>query len=203
VKERFPSIVAFCLLIALVAGTWWAADYADRSLPVAPPARNTHEMDGWSRNFVMLRSDETGLPVNRLEGEYAMHFPDNDSYDITAPRAIGIQPGSPPTIGVSKTAVMDQNGNRIIMSGDAHIHRPADAERQALDVRSQQLTILPDEDVVFTDLPAQVTQGRSRMNGTGMRYNNKTRQLQVFSSSDVEIAGQDTARGSTRAQPTP
>ncbi|EMR4172344.1 LPS export ABC transporter periplasmic protein LptC, partial [Pseudomonas aeruginosa] len=58
-------------------------------------------------------------------------------------------------------------------------------------VRSQQLILLPDEDVVYTDLPAEVIKGRSRMNGKGMHYNNKTRQLQVSASTDVEIAGSE------------
>lgn len=202
-REKFPSLVALALLFVLVAATWWAADYADRALAIDPPARKTHEMDSWARNFVMLRTDPSGLPINRLEGDLARHYPDDDSYDIEKPRAVGMQPGNPVTVGTSDTAVMDQKGARIVMKGNAHIHRPADAERQELDVRSEQLTILPNSDEVFTDLPAQVTQGRSRMNGTGMRYNNKTRQLQVFSSSDVEIAGEDMRRPSSPAKATP
>jgi lipopolysaccharide export system protein LptC len=77
------------------------------------------------------------------------------------------------------------------MNGDAHVHRQPDANNDMLDVRSQQLIILPDDDVVYTDLPAEVLKGRSRMNGKGMHYNNKTRQLQVSASTDVEIAGSE------------
>ena len=145
-------------------------------------------MDAWSRNFVMLRTDMTGRPINRLEGEYAEHFPDDDSYHITAPsrRPARIQPDHR---GISKTAIMEQGGKRIVMNGDAYVHRQPDANNDLLDVRSQQLIILPDEDVVYTDLPAEVLKGRSRMNGTGMHYNNRTRQLQVSASTDVEIAG--------------
>lgn len=57
-----------------------------------------------------------------------------------------------------------------------------------MDVRSQQLIILPDEDIVYTELPAQVDKGSSRMNGVGMHYNNKTRMLQVSASTGVEIS---------------
>ena len=68
---------------------------------------------------------------------------------------------------------MEQGGKRIVMNGDAYVHRQPDANNDLLDVRSQQLIILPDEDVVYTDLPAEVLKGRSRMNGTGMHYNNR------------------------------
>lgn len=197
-KERFPSLIALFLLCALVVGTWWAADYAQRAIPVDPPRRLTHEMDSWARNFVMLRTDPPGKPINRLEGEYAEHFPDDDSYHVTSPRAVGQQASNPITVGTSKTAIMEQGGARIIMNGDAHVHRQQDARNETLDVRSQQLIILPDDDVVYTELPAEVLKGRSRMNGTGMHYNNKTQQLRVSASTDVEIAG---TAGRQRSRP--
>lgn len=196
-KERLPALIALLLLITLVVGTWWAADYAQRAIPVDPPRRLTHEMDSWARDFVMLRTDPSGKPINRMEGSYAEHFPDDDSYHITAPRAVGQQAANPITVGTANTAIMENGGQRIIMNGDAHLHRQQDANNDALDVRSQQLIIVPDEDVIFTDLPAVVLKGNSRMSGTGMRYDNKTRQLQVSASTDVEIAGSET-RGRTR-----
>ncbi|MBO9353358.1 LPS export ABC transporter periplasmic protein LptC [Bordetella petrii] len=200
-KERFPALIALSLLVALVVGTWWAADYAQRAIPIDPPRRLTHEMDSWARDFVMLRTDPTGKPINRLEGKYAEHFPDDDSYHVTAPRAIGQQEANPITVGTSDTAVMEHGGTRIVMQGNAHVHRQPDANNDALDVRSEQLIILPDEDVIYTDLPAVVLKGNSRMRGTGMRYDNSTRQLQVSASTGVEIAGSETRKRSSGDQP--
>ena len=198
-KDRLPSIVAIVLLICLVIGTWWAAEYAQRAVPIDPPRRVTHEPDHWASNFVLVRSDEAGMPINRLEGDYLEHFPDDDSYELQKVRAIGQQPGSPLTIGTSDTAVMDEDGARIVMSGNAHVKRRADAENAPLDVKSDVLTILPDEDVIYTDHPALVVHGNSTMNGNGMRYDNNTRQLQVFSATDVKISGQDTQERRTRS----
>lgn len=199
-KERFSSVIAVILLFGLVAVTWWAADYAQRSVQTDPTRRLTHEMDAWGRDFVLLRTDPQGWPVNRLEGDYFEHFPDDDSYHITEPRAIGQQIGNPITIGTSRTAIMEEGGKRIVMNTDAHVNRLPDANNDALDVRSQQLIILPDEDVVYTDMPADVLKGRSRMSGKGMHYNNKTRQLQVSASTDVEIAASETRNRENAAQ---
>lgn len=196
-KERLPALIALLLLIVLVVGTWWAAGYAQRAIPIDPPRRLTHEMDSWARDFVMLRTDASGNPVNRMEGAYAEHFPDDDSYHVTDPRAVGQQEANPITVATANSAIMEKGGDRIIMNGSAHVHRQPDAKNDALDVRSEQLIILPDEDVIYTDLPAIVLKGNSRMSGTGMRYNNKTRQLQVSASTDVEIAGSET-RSRTR-----
>src|SRR5690606_41419507 len=150
---------------------------------------------------------DNGMAINLLEGKYLEHFPDDDSYDIQQARAVGRQPGSPLTIASSDVAVMDQDGTRVVMTGNAHVHRHEDAENRPLDVKSDVLTILPDEDVVFTDQPALVVHGNSTMNGTGMRYDNKTRQLQVYSATDVKISGQDTQerreRSSARTEKQP
>lgn len=190
-RERIPAIVALLLLMVLVAGTWWAADYTQRAVEVDPARRVTHEPDSWAQNFTLVRSNENGVAINRLEGDHMLHYPDDDSYDITVARAIGNRANSPITIATSDTAVMDQDGARITMQGNAHVHRLPDAERKALDVKSETLIILPDEDVVYTDIPAIVINGNSTMRGTGMRYDNNSRQLEVYSASDVKISGQD------------
>lgn len=206
-RDRFPSIVAVVLLFCLVIGTWWAAEYAQRAVPIDPPRRITHEPDHWASEFVLIRTDEQGTVINRLEGDFLEHFPDDDSYEVQQARAIGQQPGSPLTVATSDTAVMTEDGARVVMTGNAHVHRQPDDENLPLDVRSDVLIVLPDEDVVHTDYPALVVHGNSTMNGKGMRYDNNTRQLQVYSATDVKISGQDTqerrARSSERTQEQP
>ncbi len=198
-KDRLPSVVAVVLLTALVMGTWWAADYAQRAVPIDPPRRITHEPDHWASRFVLIRGDEHGMAVNRMEGDHLDHFPDDDSYEIRQARAIGQQPDSPLTVATSDTATMDQDGTRIVMTGNAHVNRRADTENLPLDVKSDVLIVLPDEDVVYTDHPALVVHGNSTMNGKGMRYDNSTRQLQVYAATDVKISGQDTQERRTRS----
>ncbi len=191
-KDRFPSLIALFLLLALVVGTWWAADYTQRAVQNDPPRRFTHEMDSWSRNFTMVRADIDGKPINRLEGDYGEHYPDDDSYVVTMPRAVGLRPGTPVTVATSQTATMYEGGKRIVMQKDAHMHRMADVDTPPLDVRSEKLILLPDDDIMSTDLPAVVLRGQSRMQGVGMKYNNKTTQLEVYAASNVEINHADT-----------
>src|SRR5690606_1132850 len=88
-RERAPALVALLLLVTLVMGTWWAAEFAQRAIPIDPPRRVTHEPDSWARSFVMVRTDSQGVANNRLEGETMKHYPDDDSYEITRAKAIG------------------------------------------------------------------------------------------------------------------
>lgn len=196
-KERLPALIAITLLFVLVAGTWWAADYAQRAVHIEPPRRVTHEPDAWSSNFVMVRTDADGMAINRMEGDYLQHYPDDDSYEVTQAKATGQRADSPITVATSNTAIMDKNGSRITMRGNAHLHRQPYDDRPALDVNSAEFILLPDEDVVYTDLPAEVVNGKSTMVGTGMRYDNGSRTLQVYSSSDVRISAEDSQAASS------
>ena len=192
-RDRVPGLVAVLLLALLVLGTWWASGYTLRSIQVDPPARMTHERDSWSDHFVMVRTGLQGYAIDRLEGSAMEHFPDTDSYDITAPKAIGHQPGTPTTVGTADRGTLDHRGDRIVLNGHAHLKRLPDADHQLLDVKSEQLIIQPNENLVHTDRPAVVLNGHSTLRGTGMRYDNRTRQLTVTSSSDAKYSGEDQA----------
>jgi lipopolysaccharide export system protein LptC len=193
-RDRLPSLVALIMLGSLVFLSWWAADYTRRAVQIDNPRRITHERDTWSRDFVMVRTNQQGEAINRLEGDYLEHFPDDDSYVIDKARAVGQRIGSPVTVATGNTAVMDKGGSRVTLNGNAHLHRVPYDDRPALDVTSQKLILLPDDDIAYTDLPALVVNGKSRINGTGMRYDNESRTLEVFSASDVKISGEETRK---------
>ena len=202
-KERFAIIVSLVILISLVMGTWWAADYSQRAVEIDPPVRLTHERDHWATQIVLLRTDENGLVIHRLEGDLMEHFPDDQSYDVVRPRAFGLKADNPLTIATARTATVFEEGDRIVMKGDAVLLRLGDAKRQPLNFRTDEVTMLIKKDLAYTDLPAIATSGRSRMSGTGMRYNNATQQLDVFKSTDVEIAPKDPTDNSEPAATQP
>ena len=199
-KERFSTLFSLGLMIALVLGTWWASEYAQNAVQVDPPPRLTHERDNWSKNFVILRTDVDGMVIHRFEGDLMVHYPDDLSYEVTTPRAYGLRKSNPLTVATAKRATIYDDGNRIVMDGDAVLLRLADPKRQALNFISQQITMLVKEDITYTTLPAVMVSGRSRMNGIGMRYNNNTQQLDVLKSTDVDIVPKDSRDRLTPAE---
>ena len=187
-KERFPTITSIIILSALVVGTWFGAQYTQRAVDIDAPAKKTHEPDSWGKVMTLIRTNESGLAVSRIEGEYMEHFPDDDSYDIIQPRAFSLNPGNPTMVATSQLATVLDDGNRVVMKNNAVLMRLADAERQPLNVTSEKITMLLAQDVAFTDQPALAIHGRSTLNGVGMHYNNKSGELRVLRSTDVEIA---------------
>lgn len=198
-KERFALIISIGILFILVASTWWAADYAQRAVDIDPPSRMTHEPDNWAKKLVLLRTDQQGQVYQRLEGDLMEHFPDDNSYELLKPRAFALRPENPLVIATSRIATIYEDGDRIVMKGDAVVLRLGDSERQPLNFRSDELTLLVKQDITYTDLPAIAISGRSRMSGMGMRYNNASQTLDVFKSTDVDIAAKDSQTNSATA----
>ncbi len=187
-RERLTSGIAIALLLVLVIGTWWAADYAQRAIPTVPPRKLTHEMDTFIDDFVMMRIDETGLPVERLESPHARHYPDDDSYEVQLPRAVSQRPDRSVTIATAERGRMDEDGARVVLTGNVRLHREPADDAPALTIETEELTVRPRDDVAFTDLPATITRADgSRMSGTGMRYDNRNRQLTVSADTRVKI----------------
>lgn len=69
--------------------------------------------------------------------------------------------------------------------GDVDLQRPKTAQSEALRVRSQALTVLPDEEIVKTDLPIDMQLGASTLKGTGMVANNATQQMHLSSRGQI------------------
>ncbi len=193
VKDRFPTIMSVVILVALVIGTWVAAEHTKRAVVIEAAAKKTHEPDSWSRNFTVVRTNEAGLPISRLVGQYMEHFPDDGSYDITHPVATNVPKEGRVTQGTANMGTVLDEGNRIVLMGDAFVSRlPEKDDTDPMNVRSEKMTMLVDEDVVYTDLYAVARDGRKRLSGIGMHYDNKTGELSVKQSTDVEISPRQT-----------
>lgn len=187
-KDRLASGISIALLVALVGGTWWAADYAQRAVQQDPPRRMTHEIDSYVENFVMVRSDLNGIPGTRMEGDLMQHYPDDDSSEVTRIKTVNQRADRPLTMVTAQHARMDEDGARVVMRGDVHFQRLPSEGRAALDIRSETMTLRPDEELATTDQPATIVNGRSAIQGRGMRYDNITRELSVEQRTRVQIA---------------
>lgn len=186
-RDRLPGITALALLTILVAGTWWAAHYTQSTIELDPPSRSTHEPDSWAEHFVMLRTNEQGVAINRLEGDFMQHYPDDDSYHVDKITVKIQQNENPLTTGTSDTAIMDQGGAQIQMTGNALIKRQPDENGNIFSINSAQLTLLPHEDRIHTKHPATVMNGNQTLQGKGMYYDNSTRQLRVLQNTEVTM----------------
>ena len=122
------------------------------------------------------------------------HYPDDDSYHIDEASVTVRQENNPTTTATSDMAIMDEGGTRIQLVGNAYIHREPDQKGDMFSIRSERLTLYPDLDKIQTDDPATVINGLHTLQGTGMSYDNTTRQLQVNQNTHVIMTPSTTSR---------
>ncbi|ASY37322.1 LPS export ABC transporter periplasmic protein LptC [Taylorella equigenitalis] len=194
-KDKFPTILAFGLLILLVIATWWASEYAKKSIPVDTAVVKKNKPDAWTGNFKMITSDEKGNAINRLKGTRIDHFPQGDFYIIDNPNLIGQNIDTPRTIGTATKAQVLENGDLIILDGNAVVNRPATDKQPNIKIESDKLEIHTKTGIIETKTEVVVHHGESILKGVGMKFDNNTGLLNVMNNSGVEISPDDLNKG--------
>jgi lipopolysaccharide export system protein LptC len=128
-------------------------------------------------NFSFVRMSEAGQPRYVISGERLTHRPANNTSLIDKPVVQNISPDRPRMTITANTARVNQDQNQIDMVGNVEISRPAGKTSQALRIRTEALTVLPDEDIAKTDKPIEMKLGAASATGVGMVANNATQQL--------------------------
>jgi lipopolysaccharide export system protein LptC len=128
-------------------------------------------------NFSFVRMSPTGQPRYVISGERLTHRPSDNTSVIDKPVVQGLSPDRPHMTMTANTANVNQDQNQIDLIGNVDISRPGSKTSQPLRIRTEALTVLPDEEISKTDKPIRMTLGAASVTGVGMVANNATQQL--------------------------
>ena len=145
----------------------------------APGASAGNEPDYIIDNFSWVRMSETGKPRYVISGERLTHRPVDNTALVDKPVVQSLTVEHPPMTMTAERALVSQNQNQIDLTGNVDIRRPAGAKSEPLRIRTQALTVLPDEDIVKTDKAIEMQLGASSVAGIGMLANNATQQVHL------------------------
>jgi lipopolysaccharide export system protein LptC len=165
------NLLPLLILSSLAALTYWLAESA-YSPQSRADERPRHDPDASAENFVVLRFDANGDLRYRLEADETQHFPDDDSYHVRMPRLISYRPQSPMVTLSSKSAIITEQGKRVLLQEDVVLARPPFAGRPALTARTPELVVLPDEGRAFNQHLVRITQGENWLSGVGLQMDN-------------------------------
>jgi lipopolysaccharide export system protein LptC len=144
-----------------------------------PGASAGNEPDYIIDNFSWVRMSETGKPRYVISGERLTHHPVDNTALVDKPVVQSLTVEHPPMTMTAERALVSQNQNQIDLTGNVDIQRPAGAKSEPLRIRTQALTVLPDEDIVKTDKAIEMQLGASSVTGVGMVANNATQQVHL------------------------
>lgn len=128
-------------------------------------------------NFSFVRMSETGQPRYVISGERLTHRPANNTSVIDKPVVQSMSTDRPHMTMTANTANVNQDQNQIDLIGNVDISRPGSAASKPMRIRTEALTVLPDEEISKTDKPIQMTLGAASVTGVGMVANNATQQV--------------------------
>jgi lipopolysaccharide export system protein LptC len=175
-RWRLLLLMLFAVFCAL--GSFWLVQVMQGE-ENAGGAGAGNEPDYIVDNFSWVRMSEAGKPRYVISGERLTHRPVDNTALVDKPVVQSLTNEHPPMTMTSNSALVSQNQNQIDLTGNVDIRRPGNAKSQPLRIRTQALTVLPDEDIVKTDKPIEMKLGASSVTGIGMVANNATQQVHL------------------------
>lgn len=174
-KSRLFHLLPIILMLLLAALTLWL-----RQAIEGPSWSNSgsrqHDPDAIIENFTITRMDDKGLPQYHLSAKRMLHFSDDDSTELLAPRFVKRSDGSEVTV-TSDRGRVTRDYEEAFFHGNVELVRTGNRTTQEMKVRSEYLHVLAKKDLVLTDRPVTIWEGSSTLSGTGMEYNRRTRQF--------------------------
>lgn len=183
--DRFRVVVLLALTAALALGSFWVLEVVRRSSGPDVTEANRNDPDYYIENFQFVRVSNAGQPEYSISGQRMTHYPVDDIHKVDQPVVKSLTPERPPMQATSKTATVDRINSKIHMYGEVHLDRAATAQRARLQLESEYLLLLTDQDIMQTDQPVTITQGQSVLKGKGMVANNATGELRL--AGDVNV----------------
>jgi len=172
----FPVV----LLAAVAAMTVWLDQQ------VQPPERARdgkarHDPDYVVENLAATRFGPDGLPRYSLSARHMVHYPDDDTTHLEAPRLVNFSGANPTVTVTSKTAMVSSNGDEVFLKDDVRLVRAAYADKSELTMQTSYLHVIPDADIAKTDQPVRVSDANMLITAVGLEFNNQTRVLKLLS----------------------
>ena len=172
-------LMPLILMGVLTLVTFWLVQKNTPPEKSAVEQVRLHEPDYTITNGALSALNELGVTKYRILGNKVIHYDDDASIDILAPRMRLFQPDKPPVTVKSDTGHLDGDLTILDLIDNASIFRPAQAATasQAATLRmlasSTYFKVLINDDIIETNKPITLEQGMSTMHSNeGGKFNN-------------------------------
>ena len=139
--ENFNRLAITAVLLALAALTWWLPNsLTPRGSLFGGESR--HEPDYTIENFVATEMDIQGQRKHELRAAKLVHYPDDDTSELTRPYLIQYSPGSAPVHTRADRGRVAPDGKQILMQGNVRVTRGASGADPGGEVQTQEMRVI-------------------------------------------------------------
>ena len=143
------------------------------------PAVRRHDPDYIVANFTTTTYNREGAVESVLSAERMVHYPDDDTTEVFAPRVMQARPGEPRYTVRAERAQLSPDGNEILLFGAVVLVREASAGRPEARMTTDFLHVVRDRSIVRSDREVKFVEGARMLQGRGMEYHNESRELHL------------------------
>lgn len=178
-KLSTTRVLPLALMFSLALLTFWL-ERAVREEEVRPASRR-HDPDYLVTSFTAVSYNRDGAAESLLSAAKMIHYPDDDSTELVAPRVVQTRPSQPRLTVTAKRGALSRDGDEIFLYEDVLLVREADKERPEARMTTSFLHVARDRSLVRTDREVLFVEERRTLAGRGMEYNNESQQMQLLS----------------------
>ncbi len=168
----FPLV----LMLALAGLTFWL-ERTVREEEGAHPSLRRHDPDYIVDNLAHTRFNAQGNVESTLAAAKMLHYPDDDSTDLVAPRMVQTKPNEPRVTLTADRGTLSQDGEEVFLYGNVLVVREAGPERAETRMRTSFMHVVQSHSVIRTDRHVVITEENRLLSGRGMEYRNDTKEL--------------------------
>jgi lipopolysaccharide export system protein LptC len=178
VRLTTTRLFPLALMLALALLTF----YLERTVreEETKPAARRHDPDYIVTRFTTTTYDGDGQPLTVLSADKMVHFPDDDSTLLLAPRVEQTKPDEPRITVTAERGTLSADGEEIFLYDNVVLLREQSEAQPAARMTTSFLHVLRGRSLVRTDREVTLVEDRRSLTGRGMEYNSDSRQLQLF-----------------------
>ena len=166
------------LLLLLAAGYW--LNQQVQPLPPTADGAARHDPDFIVSQFSATTLSEQGTPRFMLAAQKMLHYPDDDSTHLEAPRITSLAPDRPALYATAKRGTISGKGDEIFLHDEVKIVRAASRGQSELVFTTSYLRVIPDRDLADTDQAVTMTDAHNSINAVGMQLDHKARVIKLL-----------------------
>lgn len=177
--HRWRLLITMLAATFFAFGSFWLLQVMQSGDGEFNPDVSKDEPDYIVEKFSFVRMSPEGKPRYLFYGAKLTHLPLGDASDVVLPVVKSLVPGAPPMTVTSLRARIHHEQNKVDLLGKVEIHRPASPTTRLLNLKTEALTVFPDEDRMQSDQKVSMMLGEATVYGIGMQANNATRQIDL------------------------
>lgn len=170
----FPLLI----MVVLVLLTSWLGQLAQ-----APKSNGDgvlgHDPDYFVEDFNATAFDVSGQPRYRLNAVRMTHYMDDDTTTLEAPWFVREGAGMARVVVRSLRGLVSPEGENVYFLGDVRMMQEREAGRSPMELTTEYLRVIPDIDLIRTDKPVVLREGRSELRGGAMVADGRQRTLEL------------------------